>query len=408
MRIENRTGALRLILLVLVVWLPILALLAFEPQIELADGKRISQKTAFINLCGVAFIVLGIFLSRLLLRGRQKSRAPEPWGPRADFIALTILLLVSLLGAFLGVLTWRELGVDPLSIGERTLYEMNVIYAQEERVISGLPGRLITLALIGLLYALYLQREKRIKWPTTLVFGIFFMAAMFSPRRALLLSAMISAVMLWFLSQEKIKPLRAIKMIIPIAVIILSFGFTQYLLHKQEEFSIFGSIRAIVEYYIYSFYVMDGLLETSHFEQTLIILSVPERILSYIFNYSPNVDLSIPFLYVPEPANTVPAFYYFYRSGGFIGVIVSSLVIGWVFMYLYTKMKVEPSLFNFIASSLFATGIVLSPRQCLFIEYDFLFLLAVALVLDWQRKSGRLRRRFRRAPVSHWPKRPIT
>jgi oligosaccharide repeat unit polymerase len=406
MHIENKKAAFRLTLLVLVVWLPLFALLALEPQLELVNGRLISQKTALINCLGVACILIGIVLRSFLAGDRRISKPFEPWGLRADSIALTILLLLALLGAFLSALAWRELGIDPLSIGERTLYEMNVVYAQEERVISGLPGRLTALALVGLLYALYLQRQKRINSGTGFVFAILFIILMISPRRALLLSSLISSVMLWYLSQDKIKFSHSIRILIPVVAIVLSFGFTQYLLQKTDAFSLFDSIKLIVEYYVYSFYVMDALIDTSHFENTFIILSVPDRILSYIFSYSPNVHLSVPFIYFPKAANTVPAFYYFYKSGGFVCVAAASFVIGWLLTHLFIRMQAVPSLFNVIAASLFATGIVLSPRQCIFIEYDFIFLIFIAFVLDALRKSRWLRGNPHSGPVLRLPQPP--
>lgn len=407
MRIENKIGALRPIMLVLAVWIPILILLVLEPKVGIAEGRWISQNTGFINFFGVASIILGIVLSKLLLAGSPIIRISEHWGPRADLVALTTLLLCSLLGAYFGVLAWRDLGVDPLSLGDRTLYEMNVIYAQEERVISGLTGRLITLALIGLLYVLYILREKRISWTTGLIFAFLFTAAMISPRRALLLSAMISAVMLSIMSQDKIRSIQLFKVTFVILTIILLFGFTQYLLQKSDQFSFYESLKSVFAYYITSFYVMDSLIDTNHFNDTFIVLAVPERIFSSILGYSPNVDLSIPFVFVPGPANTVPAFYYFYKSGGLAGVIVFSFLIGWIFLRLYAKMRADYSLFNAIATSLFATGIILTPRQCLFIEYDFIFLIIVTLLLDWLRRARWFRRNSRRVSAVRRLKEPI-
>ena len=398
---HDRLGnsANRLIVLVLAVWLPIFALLAFERQLELASGLPISWKTANINLLGVSSLLAGILFSRGMVPRRKSHKAVVVWGRSADLALLSILLTGALIGAYLSVGLWRELGIDVLNVSGRTLYEMNVIHAAEDRVITGVAGRLTAISFVGLMYALYLLREGRLTIKVGGAFAVAFLLAMISPRRALLLTSLISLLMMWFLSAPRIRITQILKFSPFIVLILAFFGFTQFLLQKSQTFSITDSLRIVLDYYISSFYVMDALIDTPHFEETYILWSVPERILALLLEYTPNVNLSVPFVYVSGQSNTVPAFYYFFKSSGYLGVFLASFLIGWVFMRLYMAWRSSLSFFHLVAASLFAAGVVLSPRQCLFIEYDFLFFLAISWFVGWLRQGGRKRPNVMRGPL---------
>ncbi|WP_211246272.1 hypothetical protein, partial [Cereibacter changlensis] len=79
-----------------------------------------------------------------------------------------------------------------------------------------------------------------------------------------------------------------------------------------------------------------------------------------LLGYDAGIDLSIPFVYLPDPSNTVSAFYYFYKSGDFVAVLACSFAVGWVsysqvLAYLNTR-----KFFNLLFASLMLVGIFLS------------------------------------------------
>lgn len=342
---------------------------------------EISNESIFINVAGFVSLILGVAFAAGIRMPSYEKDVVERNLDKKERVMLLVIYVLSATGGFLTYLKWKSLGFDPFSFSDNMLGEMNLLYAEEGRITTGMAGRLSSLSFVGVIYSIYLYLNRRLAGASALFFCISFLVFMVSPRRAVLLTSLIAIFMFWLVARRPSLAKLFVIGTVFFCVFIFLFGYSQYNLGKIDSFSIFDSIGVAFEYIWSSFYVMTSLLKTSHFEDTWIVMSVPARFLGEMFNVDPGVDLSIPFVYVPYPANTLPAFYYFFRSGGYVGVVFFGFLIGYAALLSARTYQLKGSFAAGGVSVMLLCGIVLSLRECLFITYDFVFwLIAVNIV----------------------------
>lgn len=374
--VQNRKPAAIVLATTAVVWVPAL-LTALWRELGLGGPPTyLSSQTLAINLAGLFFLVLGA------CAGAVPRLKFQPRAIRRFKVLLPALIALCTLGAVLSYFAWLSLGINPLQFQDDTLYQMNVAYSEAGRVTTGVTGRLQALTSVVLLLVIYLWRAKRLTTLTTTLTAIGLVVLLISPRRSLIIQSLIFVTVLWVISSRtSLSRLTAIVASSGLILVTL-FGYTQFVLGKIPEFTISGVADSVLHYYISSLYVMDQLLNTGHFEKTWIVLSTPIRAFAGIMGEAPDVDLSIPFVFLPEPSNTVPAFYYFYKSGGWIAVFAWSAMVGLATTLSLRAYQQSRSFFSAVAATLLLTGILLSIRECLFITYDFAFWLVAAYVVS--------------------------
>lgn len=333
-----------------------------------ADRYELSFLTVAVCCVGVFSVLAGCVLGRATKLPLGKVRDPRPQGIKA---VIWVLFLFGAIGAVLTARQWMSLGVNPF--GGASLYEMNLIYSAENEAFGGLSGRLYAVLPVLLLVVVYSMQKKLISRRVGIVACVVVVALMISPRRSALITSLLAAAFL--LSLGKLLPLRSmLAKVVPVVLLIfLFFSYTQYKLQKIEDFS-FSSALDVVTFYVgSSVYVMDGLIETPHFDNTYIILNLPARAVNAVFDQDLDVDLSVPFVSDPVVSNTVPIFYYFYKSSGFIGVILLSAAIGWFSAVSYRYAESTGSLAASIVASLAMAALALSIRENVFFSYDFIW-----------------------------------
>lgn len=360
---------------VCVVWLPSLLYVI----IISTNDYRLSFNTLAILALGVISMIVGTLLAHFQV-SIKKQRVRDV-RTRYEYSIIMILILLTAVGGVGSYYAWKSMGINPITFSSDTLYEMNLAYSLEGRITTGLVGRLGSLSVVAFMLTVYLFLYNKLKRSSAIVFCFLFLMFMISPRRSVLIYTLISSIILWYLVRKPSFKKTVVAGSISMSGFILLFGGTQYALGKIEGFNIALIFDSILKYLYTSFYVMDRLLETSNLENSWIMLAVPMRVVGLLFDFTPNVDLSIPFVYVPEPANTVPMFYYFYKSSGFLGVGIYSSIVGYLALRFVNAFFLKKTFFLGVASSLFIVGILLSVRECLFIRYDFYYWLITAYLI---------------------------
>lgn len=360
-----------------------------------ATGERawfsVSRFTHFTALLGVGATAAGVRLAAMAFDDYRQRPRPEHinWMSRAGRRVLFCLIALSFTGAVVSYMRWQSLGINPFGFQAETLYAMNVVYAQEGRVLSGLGGRLYSLGGVGALFVTYLYFRGALTRLQAVLLGCMFCLFLFSPRRAILFMAVLG-VMFTVLAERGRLRVREMGygMGVAMALAVL-FVLTQFALGKIVDLSPRQAIAALSGYLDANLYVMDQLIRTSHFDDTWIMLSIPARVVGALFGGSPIVDLSIPFVRIPELANTVPAFYYFYKSAGLVGVVIWSLGMGFCAYYSVRMMKDRGGFGWTAAASLSLVGLLLSVRECLLLSYEFYYWILVAFCMDWMMRRSR-------------------
>ncbi len=367
--------------LLLFVWaLPILAMLR-DVIFDTGSPYAVSKLTATICFVGIAATIVGSFAARMLPLKISRRRKSSP-SPRTVIVVVGVVAIVGAAGAVFAVRAWRRLGIDVFSPDSFIFYSMNVLYS-EGGLLSGAEGRAYALLPVLLFLAVYLWRQKLVSRKVAVTLIASALVLMISPRRSTLITSTVASTLIW-LQAKQISRTRLVVVGSAAAIaFLLFFGATQSSLGKLETAGVASTLQSVLYYYSSSPIVMDALVRTHHFADTWIIGNAIARMSNALFDTQYSVDLSVPFVSTPEPANTVPAFYYFYKSGGFAPLIIASFVIGLVStlsLRLYIRRR---SFFFATLSALCMTGMILSIRECLFISYDFLYWLLIAAILSF-------------------------
>jgi len=366
----------------LIVWLVPIGRLISELFIETPDLA--ANRDLVIGVCAIGIVSV---LAGCLLANNVKIHA------KSDYIApsrmtirviLSTVALLATIGGLLSIRAWLNLGVALFSPNIDLFSQMNVIATEEGGgVLSGVAGRFFSLLPVLLVLSLYLCRHGQLKRYDAIVLGTYSLVLMISPRRAMLFWSTIAALVIWFQGKEESWKTLAATAVVTLVLFFSYFGVTQFYLGKIENLDIDHILESALYYYSSNLVVMDGLIGTDHFSSTWVILNSPARVINVIFDASLDVDLSVPFVPTPEPGNTLPAFYYFYKGGGFPGVIVCSLAVGFIATYMY-RMYLKTRAFVYASmSAFFMMGLIVSVRECMFITYDFLYWIAVSAVMSF-------------------------
>lgn len=375
---------MKLTLIYIIIWCPLI-FFALADYIQ-GNGYVENQLTLYIIVISVFFFCLGsIFYSyidskcnitcnRHELSFSNKSRA---------LYILYCLIFLCFLGFINSILVWSALGIDLLNFNFGMLYEMNVIYSEEKRVLTGIGGRLYALNYIAILYVCYLLYNKLLSLKYAIFIISLLIVFLISPRRVIILYSIISIIIFSFFLFYKVNKYKFVLTFSCASVtLILLFGFTQFKLGKIQNFDVVSSLQVFFEYAMGSVRVMDALLYTKHFEQTWILFSTPIRFIDSLFDFKPVVDLSIPFVYVPDYNNTLPSPYYLYKSGGMQMVILISTIQGFITNIFFMSFRQNSSFLCFSFTIMLCLNMLLSIRELTFITYDFMFWSFCAILIN--------------------------
>lgn len=343
-----------------------------------AEGYRLGLLTVVVCFVGVLSVLGGC-----LLGYATKMSRPHIWSPsltRINFLILGLAAL-GLIGGLLAAREWISLGVNPF-LGS-SLYDMNVAFSTSRDSFGGVGGRLHALVPVALLLVVFCWRRTLIDSKHAAVLVIVLALFLVSPRRSTMVTTALAAVFLLSLGRDL--PLRRwlVYSIAGIVAIGAFLGYSQYKLGKASEYTLASTIDMITLYAGSSVYVMDGLLRTEHFSDTYILLNLPARAFNAIFSSELEIDLSVPFVYDPVVSNTVPLFYYLYKSSGWLGVCGVSLLIGWGSVVAYRSAERNESFGAGLVAALMMCGLALSIRENFFFSYDFMWWSSVAIVVSW-------------------------
>ncbi|WP_211246074.1 hypothetical protein, partial [Cereibacter changlensis] len=315
----NKTATKIVLSAILLAWLPAYLLYFFFPVAGGIEFLEVSILPHTVNAVGVCFMVIGLLCSGCFHSSRV-SPAPSPVEPSSSKLntILTAVAVLSATGAFLSFLTWRRYGIDLLNFTSATLYQMNVLYSEEGRILEGLPGRMVSLSALGVFLTSYMIISGKISSKAGFLCILMFLAFLISPRRGALISTIATMTAMFMIDRTGKRKSSRLLLATSAAALFFAFGFTQFLLNKTSQFSLWASFEVASSYVTSNFYVMDALIRTDHFTSTPILSWIPQLIAARLLGYDAGIDLSIPFVYLPDPSNTVSAFYYFYKSGDFV------------------------------------------------------------------------------------------
>jgi oligosaccharide repeat unit polymerase len=345
-----------------------------------AGGQNdIGFLTASICLAGVLATLLGCIFGRVVKI--QQKRVSYDLKERRR-IALPLLLLLATVGGALAMMKWQSLGFSLLNGLGKSLYAMNVAYSQDKEIIGGVAGRLYSLLPVLLMFAAYLRRHDIIARKKFILISLLSIMLMISPRRSMLITAGLVATIIGYQARKlSVFRLAAVGVVIGLVVFIF-FGVTQFYLKKIDGLNFTDMLHSFSLYFNSSVYVMNQLVKTDHLSNTWIALNMPVRLVNDLFGTRFDIDLSVPFVSVPELSNTVPMYYYFYRSAGFLGVIVWSFLIGLISTIALRLYESRGSFLSASISALMMAGLLLSIRENIFFSYNFMYWILVAFLID--------------------------
>lgn len=369
------------------VFVPVWVILLFSTVLQAGylsnSHLGISASNFLVNVVGLVSLCVGLYIGALY---RINSSVKLGFNIIPVNTMLYILLAVSIAGASVTWGNWASLGIDILDFSSESFYEMNVIYAGEERISSGLFGRMNAAATLGVLLTVYALSVREISKFRAIILCFIFLVLLISPRRAAFINAALVGLIFYLLvNADKLKRPTAKSYMIIIfgaCLLITLFGYTQSILGKSPEPTIASGISSVLSYIGTNLYVMEELLVTDHFDDTWIVLSTPALFMGQLLDVKPNVDLSIPFVYVPGPSNTVTVFYYFYKSGSWLGVVFFSVLVGFATTLSLNKYLSCRTFFYGSASSILLLSGILSIRECYYITYDFYYFIIMSYVIS--------------------------
>ncbi|HIA9024574.1 TPA: O-antigen polymerase [Escherichia coli] len=363
------------------VWVPIIFISALNYLG--ADNYHEKLIVFYINLVFVVSYYLGVILAFLGKPYNNRLNLNSDFNERKAKCILYFLTVLCLCGFLIGIQKWQAVGISILSFTSDTYYEMNVLHSESDGILSGISGRLYVLSYVLILYTLFLYKINIIHKRELTIYIAMALLFLFSPRRAIIIYSIIS-LLVYLLFFARIKLLKKIGLLLSVSLsFIILFGFTQYSLGKMDNFEMVNIFESFFHYYYSSIPVMDSLISTNHFVDEYILLSTPLRFISALIQVPINIDLSIPFVNIPEPSNTLPITYYLYRSSGFVAIITFSIIFGFMSVRMERGMDFNCSFQVFAFNMLLSVGTLMSVREMFFITYDFFFWCIVIFIISY-------------------------
>lgn len=371
------TGSITPARLLILVWVVPLSCILESWFAGDGGGNFITVNAGVICFIGFISTLTGCGAARLMRATGSYSTVRKRY-----FITYWLILSLGFIGGILVVYNWSSRGLGLLSGGEKILYKMNVAYSEDKSILGGLSGKLFAMLPVALMLTVYLRRFKVITWNRFCVLASIAVILMVSPRRSMLITACLTGVLMMF-QERRLSVLRLLIVGAITFIIVFSFfGVTQFYLGKINSLDLNSIGKSFLLYYNSSIYVMSKLLETNHLSDTWIALNLPARAVNNVFDTKLSVDLSVPFVLTPYRSNTLPAFYYFYRSGGFLGVGIWSFFVGFISTMALKKYKATRSFFYAALSAIMMASIILSVRENFFFSFYCIYWIVICYFVN--------------------------
>ncbi len=298
--------------------------------------------------------------------------------PTRAIPTLVVILILSAVGYVSFLDTWSVVDLFIDSQASEAFLKLNQQFAEKTEAFGGLLGRLYVLPVIGLALTSYLAGRRTIGTWSAGLFVICFVFMLVSPRRALLLQGIILAVLIYREAGGR----RTAWALGATAVLALTvFIATQMILSKTDA-TVEGALAPIFIYVGANIPTMEMLSHTNHFASTNVTLNVPFRIVNVLFGKHFPVELDVPFVDVGALSNTVPFQYYLFRDAGLLGVLVVSLLFGFLAYVAFRRAAIKNTFGAVWAKCALAVFIIFSFREFTLITYDWIFFFAIATVVS--------------------------
>lgn len=292
-----------------------------------------------------------------------------------------LIVLCSMVGAYSYFIYWSSKGVVFSLLDSESYLEINALYAEGEDDFGGILGRLYIIPILGVVWVEYLRSRGFLRSAVAIAVNLILLACLLSPRRAFLFYAIISWLGAYLIGKDRLSSKDALLAAGLGVGALIAFMYSQVALNKASDASLVEAVRPVVVYLLGSLSVMEELLSTPHFSDVAVVFNVPARIINQIFGSGFNVDLSIPFVSLPDLANTVPFQYYLFKDVGIFGMAIFSFFLGFFWVRALRLYRLTKSFFPYYCGSTVFTGMVLSVREGLFFTYLFWFLVCVSFVV---------------------------
>lgn len=253
-------------------------------------------------------------------------------------------------------------------------------------------GRLYTLPQIAIPFNLFMIPYYPTYRKKLIIISIVEMLFLLSPRRALLFQTAVLIILILLIT-KKIKI--TLKTIFIIILLLFLFSYSQFILNKSMGNGMLGALKDIYVYVTGNIPSFSVLMDIKRESDGYMSFSILYNILKAIGYPSTNVDLSIAFVNIPIPFNTVPYNYYFLMDFGIWGSFLVVFLIAYVITILYYKIHKlgfynESNNFSIVyIYSYLLMGIVFSFRENIWITYNSFFLILISLLIGVVLKNNR-------------------
>ncbi|MEK4286997.1 O-antigen polymerase [Paenibacillus sp. FSL P4-0502] len=377
------------------IWLLVIGLWCLDDIFSIIGYIKIS-KEAWFNFLVIhfAFALGSITATLMLLHSRNKinisvlNPTPTPHNPNYSKKVVYISYLFFLLSG-IGYLSYISLVLKSVNLGSGIIgvfrqWNYEVAYGNLGQF-GGLMGRLYTLPQIAIPFNVYIISfipKNRKKIIILLSIAEFFF--LLSPRRALLFQTAI-LVLLILLITKKIRI--TIKTISLSMFLLFLFSYSQFMLNKSMGNGLLGGLKDIYVYItgnIPSFEILMNIKREDNGNMSFANFYNIFNSIGYNFN---NVDMSIAFVNIPIPFNTVPYNYYFLMDFGIWGSFLVIFLVAYVITYLFYKTRYSKDSLNIQKFSILyiycylLMGVIFSFRENVWITYNSLFLITLSLFL---------------------------
>ncbi|ULO08643.1 oligosaccharide repeat unit polymerase [Paenibacillus sp. 19GGS1-52] len=381
------------LLVYLGVWVIVIGLWSLDEVFSIIGYIKVS-KEAWVNLslAHISFVIGSVTATITLIYSQNRNRKLLPRKiiiNKSDSLKAMKISNFFLILSFVGYLSYIYVVIQSVDFGaglavafKQWNYEAS--YGQLA-MFGGLSGRLYNLPTLAIPYNVFLisifpEQKKRLIIISCI--EIFFLI---SPRRAILIQTLM--VVLFILLLTRTIRISIKILVIPIILLIL-FSFSQVVLNKGQGEGIFGGLKVIYLYITGNIPSFDLLMDRNREGMGLMSLSNFYKFLNAIGYRFENVDLSIDFVNIPTPFNTIPYNYYFLMDFGILG---SSFVIftgayGITFLYyrtmtIFKYLKMEYFTYIYIYSYILM-GILFSFRENVLISYNALFFILISIMVS--------------------------
>ncbi len=250
----------------------------------------------------------------------------------------------------------------------------------ELSLFGGIVGRLYVLPSFAIPYNVYLLTVFPTYKKQLLFISIIEVLFMFSPRRAPLIQTIVVVFFIILLKNRK-KIKISWKTITTSIGCLFFFPYTQSLLNKSVESGLVGGIKSIYLYITGNIPAIELQLQNSVPTYGDLVFNVPFKILHKLGVISNEPDLSIPFVSLPVPFNTIPYNYYLIRDFGIVGSTIAIWIIAFVITCLYYKVRASNSFSILYNYSLVLMAIVFSFRENVLITYDAWYYMLLSVIV---------------------------